>query len=147
MKPFISKTIYGILSYLLAAALLSAPWLFGFKNTTSAAAFYMPLLLGWLLFIMSAFSESPTGFSFLKVFPMQMQNCLEVLAGSFLMCLPWIYAFSHEVFWPHFLLGLALTVKGVFAQDSPFLTHPHRALPEAGITSTDSLEGRLDQHH
>jgi hypothetical protein len=147
MKPFISKTFYGILNYLLAAALLSSPWLFGFDHTVSAAAFYVPLFFGWLQFIMSAFSESPTGFSFLKVFPMQMQNLVDVLMGTFLLALPFTYAFAHEVFWPHFLLGLALTLKGVFAQDSPFITRPHRALPEGGISSTDALEGRLDQRH
>ncbi|MES2809669.1 MAG: hypothetical protein V4619_13650 [Bacteroidota bacterium] len=149
MKPFISKTFYGILNYLMAATLLSSPWLFGFADVrgTFAAAFYMPLLMGWLHFIMSAFSESPTGFSFLKVFPMQMNNLFDVLTGTFLLSLPMIYGFCHVVFWPHFLMGLVLTIKGIFAQDSPFLTRPHRALPEGNITSTDSLEGRLDQHH
>jgi hypothetical protein len=147
MKPFISKTFYGILNYLMVAVLISSPWLFGFTHVTIAAAFFLPILMGWLQFIMSAFSESPTGFSFLKVFPMQMQNLVDVIMGTFLLSLPFIYQFSHEVFWPHFLMGLVLTIKGVFAQDSPFLTTPHRALPQGGVGSTDSLDGRLDQHH
>jgi hypothetical protein len=147
MKPFISKTFYGILNYLMVAILISSPWLFGFNHVHIAAAFFLPLLMGWLQFIMSAFSESPTGFSFLKVFPMQMQNCVDVIMGTFLLALPFTFAFAHEVFIPHFLMGLALTIKGIFAQDSPFLTRPHRALPEGGISSTDALDGRLDQRH
>lgn len=146
MKPFISRTAYGFLNYILVALLLSSPWLFGFSDMRNIAtsAFWMPLLIGWLQLIMSMFSESPTGFGFLKVFPMQMQNCIDVLMGSFLLALPWTYAFSSHVFLPHLLLGLALTIKGIFAVESPFLTKPHRALPEAGISSIDASEGRLN---
>lgn len=144
MKPFISRTAYGVLNYLLSALLIASPWLFKFNLVASSAAILMPLIMGWLQFIMSAFSESPTGFSFLKVFPIQMQNCVDILMGSFLLALPWTYAFSHDVFWPHFLLGAALMIKGIFAEQSPFLTRPHRALPEGGFTSTDAHEGRLN---
>lgn len=146
MKPFISRTAYGFLNYALAALLLSSPWLFGFSNMQhiATAAFFMPLLMGWLQFIMSVFSESPTGFSFLKVFPIQMQACVDILMGSFLLALPWTYAFSSHVFLPHLLLGLALTIKGIFVSESPFLTRPHRAQPQGNITSVDSLDGRLD---
>jgi hypothetical protein len=144
MKPFISRTAYGVLNYAIAAILLASPWLFKFNHVTIAAALFMPLLIGWLQLIMSMFSESPTGFSFLKVFPIQMQSCVDVLMGSFLLALPWTYAFCNEVFWPHFLLGAALLIKGIFVSQSPFLTRPHRALPEAGITSIDAHEGRLN---
>jgi hypothetical protein len=144
MKPFISRTAYGVLNYAIAALLLASPWLFKFSHATIAAALFMPLLMGWLQLIMSMFSESPTGLGSLKVFPIQMQSCVDVLMGSFLLALPWIYAFSGEVKWPHFLLGAALLIKGIFAVESPFLTRPHRALPEAGITSIDAHEGRLN---
>jgi len=144
MKPFISRTAYGVISYVLVILLVSSPWLFKFSNVTIAAALFMPVLMGWLQFIMSVFSESPLGFGFLKVFPIQMQNFVDVLMGSFLLSLPFTYAFYDQVWLPHFLLGLALLLKGVFYVQSPFLTLPHRALPDGNITSTDALEGRLD---
>lgn len=144
MKPFISRSLYGFLNYSIALLLLASPWLFKFSHVTIAAGLLMPLLMGWLQLIMAIFSDNPLGFNKLKVFPVQMQNCVDVLMGSFLLALPWTYAFSGQVFLPHFILGLALLLKGVFAIESPFLTRPHRSLPESGITSIDSSEGRLN---
>ncbi|HEY0246419.1 MAG TPA: hypothetical protein VGC01_12705 [Mucilaginibacter sp.] len=141
MKPFISTTFYGVINYAGAILLLASPWLFGFAQYGGAALF-MPLLIGWLQLIMAIFSLNPLGF--VKVFPMQMHNCLDVLSGSFLMCLPWTYDFSSKVFWPHFLFGALFVIAGIFVQRSPFLTRPDRALPEAGIPSLESSEGRLD---
>jgi hypothetical protein len=141
MKPFISTTLYGFINYAVALLLIASPWLFGFAQFGGAALF-MPLLIGWLQLIMAIFSDNPLGF--LKVFPMQMHNCLDVLTGSFLMCLPWTYDFSSKVFWPHLIFGALLLINGVFVQKSPFLVRATPSLPEAGFTSTDSIEGRLN---
>ncbi|MFD2872390.1 hypothetical protein ACFS5N_07930 [Mucilaginibacter ximonensis] len=144
MKPFISKTAFGVLNYVIALVLIASPWAFGFTHATNAGAVLLPIYLGWLTLIMAIFSQNPLGFRQLNVLPAQMHNLVDVLMGSFLMCLPFTYAFCNEVFWPHFLLGLALLIKGVFTQESPFLTRPHRSLPEAGISSIDASEGRLN---
>ena len=141
MKPFISTKFYGVANYVAAIALMSSPWLFNFAQYGGAALF-MPLLIGWLQLIMAIFSRNPMGF--VQQFPMQMHNCLDVLAGSFLMCLPFTYDFSGKVWLPHFLFGLYFVIAGIFTQKSPFLTLADRALPEAGVSSGDSLEGRLD---
>jgi hypothetical protein len=144
MKPFISKSAYGFLNYAIALLLIASPWAFGFTHVTIAGALLMPILMGWLQLIMAIFSKNPLAFRQLNVLPMQMQNFVDVLMGSFLLFLPITYAFCNQVFWPHFLLGLALVIKGVFASESPFLTRPHRSIPESGISSLDSIEGRLD---
>jgi hypothetical protein len=141
MKPFISKTFYGLINYAVAILLIASPWLFGFAQYGGAALF-MPLLIGWFQLIMAIFSNNPLGF--IKVFPMQMHNFLDVLTGSFLMCLPWTYDFSSKVYLPHLVFGLILLIAGVFVKQSPFLTRPDRSLPDGGLTSTDSYEGRLD---
>ncbi|WP_299511843.1 hypothetical protein [Mucilaginibacter sp.] len=143
MKPFISKTFYGVINYAVALLLIASPWLFHFAQFGGAALF-LPIIIGWFQLIMAIFSKNPLGF--LDVFPMQMHNCLDVLTGSFLLALPWTYSFSSQVWAPHFFLGLVLIIMGVFADGSPFLTKPHRALPEAGITSTDASEGRLNNY-
>lgn len=141
MKPFISKTLHGFINYAGALLLIASPWLFHFEHT-KGAALLVPLYLGWLQLIMAIFSDNPLGF--LKVFPMQMHNVLDVFSGFIIMTLPWVYAFSAVVFWPHFLLGALFIVSGVFTHGSPFLTRPHRSLPEAGITSIDANDGRLN---
>jgi len=144
MKPFISKTAYGFLNYALGALLITSPWLFGFVHATNAGAVLFPVYIGWLYLIMALFSDNPLGVRQLRVLPVQMHNCVDVLMGSFLLALPFTYAFCAQVFWPHFLLGLVMLVKGIFTQESPFLTRPHRSLPEAGISSIDASEGRLN---
>ena len=141
MKPFISTTLYGVINYVCAIVLISSPWLFGFAHLGGAALF-MPMLIGWLQLIMAIFSDNPLGF--IKIFPMQMHNCLDVLAGSFLLALPWTYDFSGKIWWPHFLFGALLCINGIFVQKSPFLTKATPSLPEGGITSIDSHEGRLN---
>lgn len=141
MKPFISKTLYAVINYAVAIILIASPWLFHFADY-GAAALFMPLIIGWFQLIMAIFSNNSLGF--LKVFPIQMHNFLDVLSGSFLLALPWTYAFSALVFWPHFLLGGLLLINGIFSSESPFLTTPHRSVPEAGISSIDAIEGRLD---
>jgi hypothetical protein len=141
MKPFISTTLYGVINYASALLLMASPWLFDFAQFGGAALF-IPLIVGWLQLIMAIFSDNPVGF--IKVFPMQMHNCLDVLTGSFLMCLPWTYDFSSKVFWPHLIFGVVLLINGIFVHKSPFLVRATPNQPEGGLTSTDSLEGRLN---
>lgn len=141
MKPFISTTMYGVINWVSALLLIASPWLFNFAQY-GGGGLLMPILLGWLQLIMAIFSDNPLGF--IKVFPMQMHNVLDVMVGSFLMCMPWSYAFSGKVFWPHLIFGALMCINGIFVQKSPFLVRATPHLPEGGFTSTDSLEGRLD---
>jgi len=141
MKPFISTTLYGLINYACGVLLIASPWIFGFSDM-GGAAFFMPMLIGWIQLIMAFFSRSPLGV--MNVFPLQMHTCLNVLPGSFLLSLPWIYQFSGSVWLPHFLFGAILVINGIFVHGSPFLVRATPSLPEAGITSVDSHEGRLD---
>jgi hypothetical protein len=141
MKPFISTSFYGVINYVGAIVLMASPWLFGF-DYLGGAALFMPLLIGWFQLIMAIFSNNSHGF--IKVFPMQMHFCLDVLTGSFLLALPFTYGFASKAFWPHFLLGSLFFVAGIFTKGSPFTTKPHTSLREAGITSIDASEGRLN---
>src|ERR1700744_2659236 len=139
MKPFISTTMYGVINWVCALLLIASPWLFNFAQY-GGGALLMPILLGWLQLIMAIFSDNPLGF--IKIFSMQMHNVLDVLVGSFLMCMPFTYAFSDKVFWPHLIFGALLCINGIFVHKSPFLVRSTEHLPEGGFTSTDSLEGR-----
>jgi len=141
MKPFVPTAVYGVLNYLLSFTLIAAPWLFGLANVSSAALF-IPIFIGWLQFIMAVFVDNETGF--VKQFPLQMHLVLDVLMGFFLMVSPWLYTFSDRAFWPELLLGGLLLFLGIFTKKSPFLTNPHRSVPDGQLTSTDSIDGRLN---
>jgi hypothetical protein len=138
MKPFISTSFYGVINWAACLLLLSTPWFMGYY-VYGGAALFLPLLIGWLQFIMAVFSNNKHGF--IKVFPMQMHLFLDVVTGSFLMCSPFVYAFSDKVFWPQVLLGALLLIAGIFTKKSPFTAPKYHNLAQGQLTSTDSNEG------
>lgn len=143
MKPFISTKFYGFMNYLLSFALLLAPWYILARNgqpfyLVGGAALFLPLLYGWLQFIMAVFSDNPHGF--IKFFPMKMHLFLDVVTGSFLLASPFVYGFSDRLFWPQVVLGAILCIMGIFTQKSPFLTGYHPPQPLGQLTSVDSQE-------
>jgi len=140
MKPFIPTAVYGVLNYIISITLVASPWLFGLVSISSAALF-LPMYIGWLQFIMAVFADNETGF--IKRFPLQIHMVLDVLMGFILMVSPWLYNFSTKIFWPELLFGGLLFCLGIFTKNSPFLTMPHRSVPEGQMTSTDSSDGRL----
>lgn len=140
MKGFISTTFFGYFGYLLAIVTGSSPWLFGFYHVGGASLF-LPLLAGWFQLLMCIFSNTKAGM--VGVFPIQMHCALNVFSGFYLLIAPWLYEFSPKVFWPHLILGGLILLMGVFVKNSPLRNAPHEILPEAGISSTDSHEGRL----
>lgn len=119
MKSFISTTTYGVINYVGALLLLTSPWLFGFVHVGGASLF-LPLIFGWYQLIMAIFANNKLGF--IKVFPMQMHYILDVIVGSFLMCSPWVYAYSQYVYLPQLLLGALFFFAGIFSQGSQFST-------------------------
>jgi hypothetical protein len=141
MKPFIPTAVYGVLNYILSFTLIASPWIFGLADISSAALF-IPIYIGWLQLIMAIFVDNETGF--VKRFPMQIHLVLDVFMGFILLVSPWLYTFSSKAFWPELLLGGLLFCLGIFTKKSPFLTRPHHAAPEGQLTSTDSIEGRLN---
>jgi hypothetical protein len=147
MKPFISTAFYGFLKYILALTLIATPWLFkGFDGTQlvniSSAALLIPIYIGWLQLIMNIFSDNEA--SPIRMFPIQMNMVLDVVMGFILFVSPWLYDFKAKAFLPEILLGGLLIFLGVFTKKSPFTTKAHQTAPEGQLTSTDSMEGRLN---
>jgi hypothetical protein len=142
MKPFISTAFYGFFNYIIALGLIASPWLFGFYNVSSAALL-MPIYMGWIRLVMAIFSRNEGGF--IKQFPIQIHQVLDVFMGFLLMVSPWLYGYAAKegAIPPQFLFGALLFVMGMFTKHSPFLTGPHHSLPEGQLTSTDSTDGRL----
>jgi hypothetical protein len=140
MKPFISTTFFGALSYLIAFTMIASPWLFKFVDVSSAALL-IPMYVGWLQFIMAVFSDNKT--SMIRQFPIQTHLAIDMLMGFIVVVSPWLYTFSDKIFLPQLIFGLVLMGLALFTKKSPFTTKPHRPLPEGQLTSTASTEGRL----
>jgi len=142
MKPFISTAFYGFFNYIIALTLIASPWLFGFYNVSSAALL-MPIYMGWIRLVMAIFSRNEGGF--IKQFPIQIHQVLDVFMGFLLMVSPWLYGYASKESGipPQLLFGALLFFMGMFTKHSPFLTPTHHSLPEGQLTSTDSTDGRL----
>lgn len=120
MKPFISTSVFGLLNYAVALTLMASPWLFGFSR---GAAFFLPLVFGWLQLIMAIFSKNR--FGFLNVFPVSMHCFLDVVGGFILTTSPFIYGYYATTVWvPQFLLGALVVILGIFTKKSPLTDEP-----------------------
>ncbi|MGN6177978.1 MAG: SPW repeat domain-containing protein [Mucilaginibacter sp.] len=147
MKPFISTKFYGVMNYLIGAALILAPWFVPASNGkpfyvhADGASLLLPLIVGWVQLIMAFFSNNSHGV--IRQFPLQMHFFLDVLCGSFLFASPFVYGFSDVIWWPHVLFGGLLVILGVFTKKSPFTTPTPHAQPQGGLTSVDYEEQTL----
>jgi len=140
MKPFISLSTYGVINWLAVVLLLGTPWVSGLWGapfyTVGGAALFLPLLFGWIEFIMAVFSNNKHGF--IKQMPMEMHLFLDVIMGSFLMMSPFIFHFSDKVVWPQVLIGGLVFIAGAFTHKSPFTDKYRHHLPEGQLQSVDS---------
>ncbi|HTD99347.1 MAG TPA: hypothetical protein VK668_08660 [Mucilaginibacter sp.] len=135
MKPFISTSFFGFLSYVVAITLMASPWLFGFSR---GAAFFLPLVFGWLQLIMAIFSKNQ--FGFLKVFPVPMHCFLNVVGGFILATSPFIYGYyTHDVFVPQLLLGSLAVLMGIFTKKSPLTDEPEHVFRD-GLSSIADID-------
>ena len=135
MKPFISLSTYGVINWLAVVLLLGSPWALGFYKLGGAALF-LPLLFGWIEFIMAVFSANKHGF--IKQMPMEMHLFLDVIIGSFLLMSPFIFHFSDKVVWTQVLIGGLVFIAGAFTHKSPFTDKYRHHLPEGQLQSVDS---------
>lgn len=136
MKPFISINFFGFINYLIAFTLMASPWLFGFYR---GAAFFLPLLFGWVQLLMAIFSKNKYGF--LKAFPIPMHCFLNVIGGFILFTSPFLYGYyATTVFLPQLFLGLLVFFLGIFTKNSPLTDEPHHVFRDGGLTTTADLD-------
>jgi hypothetical protein len=136
MKPFISTSFFGLINYVIALTLMASPWLFGFDR---GAAFFLPLVFGWLQLIMAIFSRNK--FGFLKAFPVSMHCFLDVVGGFILATSPFIYGYyATTVFIPQLLLGSLVVFLGIFTKKSPLTDEPQHVFRDGLLNSTADLD-------
>ena len=116
---FIPTKVHGALDYIVAIALILAPWLFGFSNVGGAAVI-IPIVLGIGLFLYSLFTKYEWGL--VKVLGMPYHLIVDVVASVFLLASPFIFGFSMQawnVWVPHVAVGIAVILVVIFSETQP----------------------------
>ncbi len=109
---FIPTKFHAPLDYIVGAALIAAPWIFGFSDNTAATI--VPIVLGIGLIAYSLVTDYELGVW--KVAPMAVHNLIDIAAGTVLAASPWIFGFADEtanVWAPHVVVGLAAIFLGL----------------------------------
>lgn len=116
---FIPTKVHGALDYIVALALIAAPWIFGFSEVGGAAVI-VPMVLGAGLILYSLFTKYEWGA--VKVLGMPYHLVFDVLASLFLIASPFIFGFSSQalnVWLPHVVVGIAVIIVVIFSKPQP----------------------------
>lgn len=116
---FIPTKVHGALDYIVAIALILAPWIFGFASVGGPAVI-IPIVLGIGLFLYSLFTRYEWGL--VKVLGMPYHLIIDVVAALFLLASPFIFGFygdAWNVWVPHVVVGIAVIVVVIFSQTQP----------------------------
>jgi len=120
---FIPTKVHGALDYIVAIALIFAPWLFGFSNVGGAAVI-IPMVLGAGLILYSLFTKYEWGL--VKVLSMPYHLVVDVLASLLLIASPFLFGFYNMDMWnvwvPHVAVGIAVILVVIFSKTQPEAT-------------------------
>lgn len=116
---FIPTKVHGVLDYLVGAALIVAPWLFGFAGMGGPAV-VIPIVLGVGLIVYSLFTRYEWGP--FKLIPMPVHLVFDVVASLFLALSPWLFGFisaAPNAWVPHVVVGITVIVVVIFSEPQP----------------------------
>lgn len=117
---FIPTKVHGALDYIVALALIAAPWIFGFADKGGAAVI-IPIVLGIGLILYSLFTKYEWGL--VKVLGMPYHLVVDVIASLFLIASPFVFGFYDMDMWnvwvPHVVVGIAVIIVVIFSQTQP----------------------------
>ena len=117
---FIPTKVHGALDYIVAIALIFAPWLFGFSQVGGAAVI-IPMVLGAGLILYSLFTKYEWGL--IKVVSMPYHLIIDVVASLLLITSPFLFGFYNMDMWnvwvPHVAVGVAVILVVIFSQTQP----------------------------
>ncbi|MFZ1301693.1 MAG: hypothetical protein WAQ27_03945 [Candidatus Microsaccharimonas sp.] len=117
---FIPTKVHGALDYIVAVALIFAPWIFGF-SAVGGAAVIIPMVLGVGLILYSLFTKYEWGL--IKVVGMPYHLIIDVVASLVLIASPFIFGFYNADMWnvwvPHVVVGVAVILVVIFSQTQP----------------------------
>lgn len=110
----IPRNIHAFLDYIVGAALVAAPWLFGFADDTAAT--YIPVTLGIGTLVYSLLTNYELGL--IRVIPFRVHLGLDVASGLFLAASPWLFGFADHVYLPHVVVGIFEIMAGTMTRDA-----------------------------
>ena len=116
---FIPTKVHGILDYVVAIALMLAPWIFGFAGLGGPAVI-IPIVLGVGLFLYSLLTRYELGA--VKLIAMPIHLVFDLVALIFLIASPFIFGFINEApnaWLPHIVVGVAVIIVVAFSQPTP----------------------------
>ncbi len=116
---FIPTKVHGVLDYVVAIALILAPWIFGFSGLGGAAVI-IPIVLGAGLFLYSLFTRYELGA--FKLIAMPVHLVFDLVASIFLIASPFLFGFINEspnAWLPHIAVGVAVIAVVAFSQPTP----------------------------
>jgi hypothetical protein len=104
----IPRNVHGLL-------LAASPWLFGFANHGPATV--IPIVLGLGALLYSLLTDYELGVA--RVIPFRVHLVLDFISGLFLAVSPWLFNFSHRVYWPHLIYGFLEMGVVLFTRADP----------------------------
>jgi hypothetical protein len=117
---FLPTKVHGVLDYLVVAALIVAPWLFGLSSVGGSAVM-LPILIGITLVVYSLLTKYEWGV--VKVIPMSYHLIVDFLASAFLLVSPWLLGFYNssnpKVWLPHVFVGAAVILVVLVSKTEP----------------------------
>jgi hypothetical protein len=119
---FLPTRIHGAIDYLWGAALIAAPFLFGFAD--GGRAQWVAWVFGAGAILYSLLTDYELGA--IRLFPMPMHLLFDAVAGAALAASPWLFGFADRVAAPHVAFGLFSVVASFVTHRHPSSTlHPH----------------------
>lgn len=105
---FISIRAHTIIGLLVGAALVVAPWLFGFSDNSDATS--SAIVVGIVVLLSELITSSP--YSLIRLMSMKTHILIDIGVGIFLALTPWLFNFmdnNHPNQWvPHVLVGIVI---------------------------------------
>jgi SPW repeat len=128
---FIPTKFHAPLDYIVGAALIAAPWIFSFSDTTAPTVVSIALGIGLIAYSLITNYELGVW----KVAPMAVHNLIDIVAGAFLALSPWLFGFADDPanVWIWFVVvGLAAVFLGLTTKQSGGYSYGRAEHPIAG---------------
>ena len=128
---FIPTKFHAPLDYIVGAALIAAPWIFSFSDTTAPTV--VSIVLGIGLIAYSLITNYELGIW--KVAPMAVHNLIDIVAGALLAVSPWLFGFADDPanVWIWFVVvGVAAIFLGLTTKQSGGYSYGRAEHPATG---------------
>lgn len=112
-----------MLDYPVGVLLAASPWLFSFADSGPATA--IPIVLGVGALVYSLLTAYELGAA--RIIPFRVHLAIDFISGLLLAISPWLFNFSHRVYWPHLIFGLWEMLVVLLTRADPVAAAPQMA--------------------